>query len=803
MNTVRGLTYAAAVGFWLLTAGYALIASQDFIYQQFLQPELLPPLAWFARWWPWVGLVAGVLWFLPRGTPTSRPDAFVWTTAVFWAVAAIAGLAGYSLAALRPGNAALADAFAASAMLLPLAMAERPDARPKVGKPRLHTASDFFACMLAAVVVAVIDGALGRVTRQPESLSLAIEAWLIVRGPLLAGMCAFLVLTLVRAVAGWYKRPVVAEAAGTVLAVGLLLGWFLVRSVFASISVGGWTAGAAGILAGVFLALAVTVRGAHRLERSDDGVASVLASFAPRLSDRGLGFAAWLIAIGIIAWAVDAVTQVADWNAVAARLGILVIGLLALGGARRVVRVSGDGEPAAFFALALTVLAGYVAVERVSAAGNVTPPTAASRWAADLLAGGSNGPAELYDLLPQHTNVAASPSIVPAQVDWSNLSGPPAAERPDVFVFVIDSLRRDYLSPYNPAVTFTPALQAFASDSLVFERAFTQYGATGLSVPSIWLGGPLLHKQYVLPFAPMNALARLLSHEQYAQWISMDNILDVILPPAPAREPLDRGVPVRDFRLCRTLEELRGRLRDRAADGAPVFAYSLPQDIHVSVITREGVSAVDGERYDGFYAPVASRVRRLDACFGAFVDDLKARGAYDRSVIVVTSDHGDSLGDGGRMGHAYTLYPEIVRVPLIVHVPPALRDRFTWDLQRPAFTTDLTPTLHRLLGHEIVSPAPFFGESLAAVPGSPRSPARNRMVAASYGSVYGALLDDATRLYVVDAIQRREMAFEMDAGPSPGSPIPVTEVIRRNGGGVIRDTVESIARQYQFTPAPR
>ena len=802
MTAARVVTYAVAVGFWLITATYALIASQDFIYRQFLQPELVPLLAWFARWWPGIGLVAGVLWFLPRGTPTRRPDAFVWTTTVFWAAAMIAGLFGYSLAALRPGDGALAAAFVAAAMLLPLAMVERPDARPRVGKPRLHTASDFFACVLAAVAVAGIDGALGRVTGQPDATPLALEAWLIGRGPLLAGMCAFLVLTLVRAVAGWHKRPVVAEAAGTTVAVGLLLGWFIVRSVFASISVGGWTAVAAGALAGLFLALAVTVRSAHRLERPDDGVASVLASFAPRLSDRGWGFAAWLIVIGVI-WVVAGVTQNADWNAVGARLGILVTGLLALGGARRVVRLSGDGEPAVFFGLALAVLAGYVAVDRVAAAADVTAPTAASRWAADLLAGGSNGPAELYDLLPQHTNVAGSPTMEPAEVSWSNLSGPPAAERPDLFVFVIDSLRRDYLSPYNPAVTFTPALQAFASDSLVFERAFTQYGATGLSVPSIWLGGPLLHKQYVLPFAPMNALARLLAHEQYAEWISMDNILDVILPPAPGRVPLDRGVPVRDFRFCRTLEELRGRLRDRAADGPPVFAYSLPQDIHVSVITREGVSAVDGERYDGFYAPVASRVRRLDACFGAFIEDLKARGAYDRSVIVVTSDHGDSLGDGGRMGHAYTLYPEIVRVPLIVHVPPALRERFTWDLRRPAFTTDLTPTIHRLLGHEIVSPAPFFGESLAAVPGLPRPPARDRMVAASYGSVYAALLDDATRLYVVDAIERREMAFALGAGPAPGSPIPVTESIRRNGGGVIRDTVESIARQYRFTPAPR
>ena len=67
----------------------------------------------------------------------------------------------------------------------------------------------------------------------------------------------------------------------------------------------------------------------------------------------------------------------------------------------------------------------------------------------------------------------------------------------------------------------------------------------------------------------------------------------------------------------------------------------------------------------------------------------------------------------------------------------------------------------------------------------------------------GALLDDGTLLYVVDAIERLELAFAIPDGPQAGSAIPVTAGIRRDGGGVIRETVEAIARQYQFTPSPR
>ena len=64
----------------------------------------------------------------------------------------------------------------------------------------------------------------------------------------------------------------------------------------------------------------------------------------------------------------------------------------------------------------------------------------------------------------------------------------PVASPPNVFFFVFDSLRRDYLSVYNPAVTFTPAIDAWARDSHVFENAFTPHGGTLLAAPALWAG---------------------------------------------------------------------------------------------------------------------------------------------------------------------------------------------------------------------------------------------------------------------------------------------------------------------------
>ena len=333
----------------------------------------------------------------------------------------------------------------------------------------------------------------------------------------------------------------------------------------------------------------------------------------------------------------------------------------------------------------------------------------------------------------------------------------------------------------------------------MFERAFTRYGATGLSVPSIWVGGLLLHKQYVTPFAPMNALARLLEHEQYQQWVSMDNILDVILPSSGRRVPLDVGLQP-DLRFCRTLAEIRGRLDRLTTSTEPVFVYSLPQDVHVATLAREGATPVDGASYGRFYAPYASRVRRLDACFGEFIDELKARGLFDRSIVIMTADHGDSLGEQGRMGHAYTIFPEILQVPLIVHLPTDLGGSLRADTSSPVFTTDLTPTLYALLGHPPRQPAPFFGRPLFHQATSPLPPrADPQVVASSYGSVYGALLDDARRLYIFDGIGLREYAYAID-GSGAGRAMTVSNDDRERGQRAIRDTINAIARFSGYRP---
>jgi hypothetical protein len=140
-------------------------------------------------------------------------------------------------------------------------------------------------------------------------------------------------------------------------------------------------------------------------------------------------------------------------------------------------------------------------------------------------------------------------------------------------------------------------------------------------------------------------------------------------------------------------------------------------------------------------------------------------------------------------------------VPLIVHLPTELSASVRADTSTPVFTTDLTPTLYMLLGHEPHQPPPFFGRPLFHRQGSvpPPFPAEPQLVASGYGSVYGTLLDNARRLYIFDAIDLREYLYELD-GTGPGRSLTATDEDRVRSQRAIRSTVEAIAAHYGYHP---
>jgi arylsulfatase A-like enzyme len=104
----------------------------------------------------------------------------------------------------------------------------------------------------------------------------------------------------------------------------------------------------------------------------------------------------------------------------------------------------------------------------------------------------------------------------------------------------------------------------------------------------------------------------------------------------------------------------------------------------------------------------------MDAQVGRVVDWLKRENAYDNTMIVVASDHGESFGERSRVGHANSPYQNLLHVPLLVKFP---RGGQTGVERRPVSLIDVAPSI--LAAAQAPVPATMQGRNLAAA-GEPR-----------------------------------------------------------------------------------
>jgi arylsulfatase A-like enzyme/Tfp pilus assembly protein PilF len=95
-------------------------------------------------------------------------------------------------------------------------------------------------------------------------------------------------------------------------------------------------------------------------------------------------------------------------------------------------------------------------------------------------------------------------------------------------------------------------------------------------------------------------------------------------------------------------------------------------------------------------APYDGEISHADELVGSFLDRLRARGVYDRALIVVTSDHGEGLRQHGEAEHGVFLYREAVHVPLVVRLPG--RARAGARVAGPAGHVDVAATILDLAG---------------------------------------------------------------------------------------------------------
>ena len=109
------------------------------------------------------------------------------------------------------------------------------------------------------------------------------------------------------------------------------------------------------------------------------------------------------------------------------------------------------------------------------------------------------------------------------------------------------------------------------------------------------------------------------------------------------------------------------------------------------------------DRYD-------EEITQMDQGIGELIGLLKETGVYDNSLILITSDHGESFGEHGLMIHSPAIYEELVAIPLIVKYPKGHRKGER--VASPISLVDIVPEILSVLG--IPLPQGIHGSSLLA-----------------------------------------------------------------------------------------
>lgn len=367
-----------------------------------------------------------------------------------------------------------------------------------------------------------------------------------------------------------------------------------------------------------------------------------------------------------------------------------------------------------------------------------------------------------YSNIP-HATIARELNLVDR---LSSSSGP----KPDIFIFVIDSLRPDYLGVYNRRVDFTPNIDALAGDSIVMRNAYTDYAGTSLSEPSIWSGALLLHSHYAQPFQKVDSLEKLARIDGYQMVVSYDAVLSDLIAPSDDLVKLDADKKSwGEIEISATLQQLENVLDHRAAAASPVFFYTQAMNVHAHAANdRPKRTSQNWKTREGFDDRIAYAVHQTDESIGDFVGYLRSKNLYDHSIVIVTADHGEATGELGRTSHSTIIYPEVMRVPLIVHLPQDMRARYVHDENRISTLIDIAPSLYYLLGHRPITPNPLAGrpmfvESAAEYQSYPRP---DLFLASDSLPAYGILSGDGRWMYTTYDSPSRSMLFDLVRDPN-------------------------------------
>ncbi|HET7696857.1 MAG TPA: sulfatase-like hydrolase/transferase [Vicinamibacterales bacterium] len=299
---------------------------------------------------------------------------------------------------------------------------------------------------------------------------------------------------------------------------------------------------------------------------------------------------------------------------------------------------------------------------------------------------------------------------IAAWAAWYTRGRPSPANGP-LLLISIDTLRADRLPAYGYRGVRTPNIDAFAAESVLFERAYSHAPQTLPAHASI-LTGELPFEHGVRDNVGFTLAGRwTLPHALHERgWLTAGFVSAYVLR---SQTGIDKGFDVYDSELPAASGEVSigqvQRSGDATVAAAEAFLVKRPrsQPFFLFLHLYEPHKPYAPPPRFASYEPYDGEVAYVDEILGRFFDRLRALDLYDRSTIVLLSDHGEGLGDHGEQEHGLFLYQETIRVPLMIKLPgrqPARR------VATPVQQIDLAPTVLDLIGG--AKPPALRGRSL-------------------------------------------------------------------------------------------
>jgi arylsulfatase A-like enzyme len=360
-------------------------------------------------------------------------------------------------------------------------------------------------------------------------------------------------------------------------------------------------------------------------------------------------------------------------------------------------------------------------------------------------------------------------------------AGPGEGPPPSVLLISLDTLRADHLGLYGYARDTSPYLDRLARECLVFDRAYTPQPWTLVAHMSMLSGlepeDHGVHSANVALSPEVPLVAERLDERGYfsvglrsADCIWLDE-----------RYGFARGFDVyREHTGPADAERALQEALAPLARGRPVFAFVHLFDVHTKLFDKgfrgfydppepfdraflddarerlahvdcrrlwEGHGTLTAEQQEAMVALYDGAIRFVDAELERIVEGWRESGLLQRSLLVITADHGEALGDHGLLNGHGGMFEEGLRVPLLVRFPDGFRAG-----EREQGLVSLIDVAPTILGEAGLAVEPWRpGRSLR------QAPDPERVVRATR-----ALVSERWKLWAGD--DRRIFDLESDAG---------------------------------------